>query len=223
MAHVSTPEGIETVVRERASGARLRIETCSQYLSFYEREKDRRGRVPQVHPARARPDGGGPRRDVASRRSTGRSTTSRPSHAPSTREQKLAGSIWDVHFGLPGIDTTLSGAPGCGPRRAHRLRTGRGAVTRRRRRGPTACSGPRATLRKALMRTSSSSIQERAWLVRDEDIVSEGRLVTVGGPDPDRRRGRDESSVGGSIARDRGDGSLNRGSGASCPARGRAS
>jgi dihydroorotase-like cyclic amidohydrolase len=28
-------------------------------------------------------------------------------HAPSTREQKLAGDIWEVHFGLPGIDTTL--------------------------------------------------------------------------------------------------------------------
>jgi dihydroorotase-like cyclic amidohydrolase len=29
-------------------------------------------------------------------------------HAPSTPEQKRAGSIWDVHFGLPGIDTTFS-------------------------------------------------------------------------------------------------------------------
>ncbi len=28
-------------------------------------------------------------------------------HAPSTRSQKTAGSIWDVHFGLPGIDTTF--------------------------------------------------------------------------------------------------------------------
>jgi dihydroorotase-like cyclic amidohydrolase len=28
-------------------------------------------------------------------------------HAPSTSEQKRSGSIWDVHFGLPGIDTTL--------------------------------------------------------------------------------------------------------------------
>jgi dihydroorotase-like cyclic amidohydrolase len=28
-------------------------------------------------------------------------------HAPSTAEQKRSGSIWDVHFGLPGIDTTL--------------------------------------------------------------------------------------------------------------------
>ena len=27
-------------------------------------------------------------------------------HAPSTRAQKAAGSIWDVHFGLPGLDTT---------------------------------------------------------------------------------------------------------------------
>jgi dihydroorotase-like cyclic amidohydrolase len=28
-------------------------------------------------------------------------------HAPSTRAQKTDGSIWDVHFGLPGLDTTL--------------------------------------------------------------------------------------------------------------------
>ena len=28
-------------------------------------------------------------------------------HAPSTAEQKRAGSIWEVHFGLPGLDTTL--------------------------------------------------------------------------------------------------------------------
>jgi dihydroorotase-like cyclic amidohydrolase len=27
-------------------------------------------------------------------------------HAPSTLQQKRAGSIWDVHFGLPGLDTT---------------------------------------------------------------------------------------------------------------------
>jgi dihydroorotase len=27
-------------------------------------------------------------------------------HAPSTRAQKADGSIWDAHFGLPGLDTT---------------------------------------------------------------------------------------------------------------------
>ncbi len=29
-------------------------------------------------------------------------------HAPSTLEQKLAGTIWDSPFGLPGLDTTSS-------------------------------------------------------------------------------------------------------------------
>jgi dihydroorotase-like cyclic amidohydrolase len=29
-------------------------------------------------------------------------------HAPSTIEQKTKASIWDAHFGLPGIDTTLA-------------------------------------------------------------------------------------------------------------------
>jgi dihydroorotase-like cyclic amidohydrolase len=29
-------------------------------------------------------------------------------HAPSTLAQKTAGSIWEAHFGLPGLDTTMS-------------------------------------------------------------------------------------------------------------------
>jgi dihydroorotase-like cyclic amidohydrolase len=29
-------------------------------------------------------------------------------HAPSTREQKLEHDIWECHFGLPGIETTLT-------------------------------------------------------------------------------------------------------------------
>jgi dihydroorotase-like cyclic amidohydrolase len=29
-------------------------------------------------------------------------------HAPSTKTQKQNGSIWDVHFGLPGLDTTFA-------------------------------------------------------------------------------------------------------------------
>lgn len=29
-------------------------------------------------------------------------------HAPSTLEQKREGDIWNVHFGLPGLDTTMA-------------------------------------------------------------------------------------------------------------------
>ncbi len=29
-------------------------------------------------------------------------------HAPSTLEQKHEGNIWEVHFGLPGLDSTMS-------------------------------------------------------------------------------------------------------------------
>jgi dihydroorotase-like cyclic amidohydrolase len=29
-------------------------------------------------------------------------------HAPSTLEQKRAGDIWNVHFGLPGLDSTMA-------------------------------------------------------------------------------------------------------------------
>lgn len=29
-------------------------------------------------------------------------------HAPATAEQKRSGNIWDVHFGLPGLDSTMA-------------------------------------------------------------------------------------------------------------------
>ncbi len=68
----------------------------------------RAGRAAQVHPAGA---GARPVHDLdemwralADRRIDYLSSD----HSPSTLEQKREGSIWDVHFGLPGIDTTLS-------------------------------------------------------------------------------------------------------------------
>lgn len=100
VAHVSSPAALE-----QARG--LAIESCPQYLCLFEREVLERGPFRKfTPPARARSAGELDAMWVAL--ADGRIDYISSDHAPSTREQKLAGSIWDVHFGLPGIDTTLS-------------------------------------------------------------------------------------------------------------------
>lgn len=100
VAHASSAQ-----VAELARPACL-VETCPQYLTLLEREAAQQGALRKfTPPARARGDAdleamwtalaGGAIDYVAS------------DHAPATLAQKRAGSIWDVHFGLPGIDTTL--------------------------------------------------------------------------------------------------------------------
>jgi allantoinase len=106
IAHVSHPEALQLATRERERGAQLMIESCPQYLTLLEEEVLEFGALRKfTPPARARSA-----RDLdamwaalADRRIHHLSTD----HAPSTKEHKTQGSIWDVHFGLPGIDTTL--------------------------------------------------------------------------------------------------------------------
>jgi dihydroorotase len=99
-AHVSHSDAIRA-----ASG--LGVETCPQYLTLSEKEVLEQGPFRKfTPPARARSDDDLDQmwRALAE----GRVDYVASDHAPSTREQKLAGTIWDVHFGLPGVDTTLS-------------------------------------------------------------------------------------------------------------------
>jgi dihydroorotase (multifunctional complex type) len=106
-AHVSHPAALEVVARERAAGTRLRAESCPQYLSLLAAEVLEHGAFRKfTPPARARDEAaldamwaalaGGAIDFISS------------DHAPATAAQKRDGSIWDVHFGLPGVDTTLS-------------------------------------------------------------------------------------------------------------------
>jgi dihydroorotase (multifunctional complex type) len=106
MAHVSNPEAVEIVDRQRKKGAPVMAESCPQYLSFLEDEIVAEGPFRKfTPPARARSDEevdemwdalkGGEIDYIAT------------DHAPATKAQKTDGSIWDVHFGLPGLDTTL--------------------------------------------------------------------------------------------------------------------
>lgn len=105
-AHVSHPEALAIVARERAAGARLAVESCPQYLMLLEEEILEHGAFRKfTPPARARAA-----RDLEAMWdavAAGVVDYVSTDHAPATREQKREGSIWDVHFGLPGIDTTL--------------------------------------------------------------------------------------------------------------------
>jgi allantoinase len=106
IAHASSVEIVNLIERERREGGRLFVESCPQYLLLHEQELHEFGAFRKFTPparARSRKDldlmwhalADGSIHHIAS------------DHAPSTRAQKTSGSIWDVHFGLPGIDTTF--------------------------------------------------------------------------------------------------------------------
>ena len=107
IAHVSHKEALDLVSRERSSGALVYSESCPQYLTLFENEvNDHFGFRKFTPPARAhsRHDLDRMWRALAD----GDIAYISSDHAPATAEQKRDGSIWDVPFGLPGIDTTLA-------------------------------------------------------------------------------------------------------------------
>jgi dihydroorotase-like cyclic amidohydrolase len=106
-AHVSHPAALEVVARERAAGARLQVESCPQYLSLLAAEVLEHCAFRKfTPPARARDTDGLDAMWAAL--ASGAIDFMSSDHAPATAAQKRDGSIWDVHFGLPGVDTTLS-------------------------------------------------------------------------------------------------------------------
>src|SRR5438132_1269872 len=101
VAHASNPEVVDL-----ARPACV-VESCPQYLTLLEAEVVEQAALRKfTPPARARTvsDLAAMWEALAGRRIDYIATD----HAPSTLAQKRAGSVWDVHFGLPGIDTTLS-------------------------------------------------------------------------------------------------------------------
>jgi dihydroorotase (multifunctional complex type) len=106
IAHVSGLGALAEIERARDAGAALIAETCPQYLSLLESEVLEHAAFRKfTPPARAIDSEELERMWQAVAR--GRIDYISTDHAPSTRAQKRAGSIWEVHFGLPGIDTTL--------------------------------------------------------------------------------------------------------------------
>ena len=99
-AHVSSLDALDA-----AEG--VVVESCPQYLSLLESEVLDHGAFRKfTPPARAR--SAAELDAMWQALADGRIDYISSDHAPSTAAQKLSGSIWDVHFGLPGLDTTFS-------------------------------------------------------------------------------------------------------------------
>jgi dihydroorotase (multifunctional complex type) len=107
VAHVSNQEVASYIAAERTRGARLAAECCPQYFLLREDEVHDHGALRKfTPPARARTDDDELQMWRLLR--DGVLTHMSSDHAPSTLEQKGAGAFWDVQFGLPGIDSTMT-------------------------------------------------------------------------------------------------------------------
>jgi dihydroorotase (multifunctional complex type) len=103
VAHASDPEVLDLIAREGASN--LVAESCPQYLYLREEEVAPKGAFRKfTPPARIRSDR--EEREMWDRFESGAIYHLSSDHAPATRAQKMSSDIWNVHFGLPGIDTT---------------------------------------------------------------------------------------------------------------------
>ena len=106
IAHVSTPEVAALVTSAHESGIDVVAEACPQYLHLREDEVLVEGALRKFTPP-ARIRSAQEESDLWDLlRSAGFNHIS-TDHAPSNLEQKSRGTFWDVHFGLPGLDTTL--------------------------------------------------------------------------------------------------------------------
>jgi dihydroorotase-like cyclic amidohydrolase len=107
VAHVSHPEVAGYLAAERGRGAQLAAEGCPQYFLLREDEVLEHGALRKfTPPARARSDAD--EAEMWQLLRSGVLTHMSSDHAPSTLEQKRAGDMWNVHFGLPGLDSTMA-------------------------------------------------------------------------------------------------------------------
>ncbi len=105
VAHASTPDVLDEIARHARAGAPIAAETCPQYLMLREDEVATLGTLRKfTPPARLRSDEEEARMWAAF--NSGLVHHLSTDHAPSTRAHKAGHSIWDAHFGLPGLDTT---------------------------------------------------------------------------------------------------------------------
>jgi len=106
VAHVSNADVLDLVTRERSYGSPLVAETCPQYLYLKESGIHQHGPFRKfTPPARIRSKDDEDRMWAAFNDGTINHLST--DHAPSTPGQKNTGTIWDCHFGLPGLDTTV--------------------------------------------------------------------------------------------------------------------
>lgn len=106
IAHCSHAPIVDIVADYRQRGARIWAEGCPQYFVLKEDEiREKMGFRKFTPPARALSSKD--QEEMWKRLRDGKISYLASDHAPATRSQKSEGSIWDVHFGLPGVDTTL--------------------------------------------------------------------------------------------------------------------
>jgi allantoinase len=106
VAHVSNADVLDLVTRERSYGSPLVAETCPQYLYLEESGIHQHGPFRKfTPPARIRSQEDEDRMWAAFNDGTINHLST--DHAPSTPAQKHDGTIWECHFGLPGLDTTV--------------------------------------------------------------------------------------------------------------------
>lgn len=107
IAHASNPEVVDVAGKQKALRAKLWVESCPQYFVLFEHEPIQFGALRKfTPPARARSTA--ELEQMWQCLADGRIDLISSDHAPSTKAQKAEGSIWEAHFGLPGIDTTMS-------------------------------------------------------------------------------------------------------------------
>lgn len=106
LAHASTSNVLDDIAAARRDGANVVAESCPQYAFLRQDEiNSLAGLRKFTPPARIRAAIEADAMWAAI--NDGRVHHLSTDHAPSTIEQKTDGSIWDVHFGLPGLDTTF--------------------------------------------------------------------------------------------------------------------
>jgi dihydroorotase (multifunctional complex type) len=107
IAHASNAPTVDLAVREQQAGGAVWVESCPQYFYLREDEVLTLGPFRKfTPPARARTASDVD--EMWARLQRGDITYIATDHAPATRVQKEAGDIWHVHFGLPGVETTLT-------------------------------------------------------------------------------------------------------------------
>ncbi len=107
VAHASSADVIDLIQRERSAGSPIVAETCPQYLYLFESEIHEHGSFRKfTPPARIRSAEDQDRMWNAF--NDGSISHLSTDHAPATEAQKREGTIWECHFGLPGLDTTVA-------------------------------------------------------------------------------------------------------------------